>query len=114
MSWTPSHRSEEFWRENAIKLTEKDYKLLRILAQLLSTSSDPVVLAVSCHDVGELVKQVPGARSYSRPQKFTNIVRHVQALGAKTRIMELMGHSDPDVRYEALSTVQTLMSGQFL
>jgi V-ATPase subunit H len=40
--------------------------------------------------------------------------RSVQGLGAKTRIMELMGHSDPDVRYEALSTVQLLMSGQFL
>jgi len=41
-------------------------------------------------------------------------VRQIQTLGAKTRIMELMGHSDPDVRYEALSTVQLLMSGQFL
>jgi V-type H+-transporting ATPase subunit H len=40
--------------------------------------------------------------------------RQVQSLGAKTRIMELMGHGDPDVRYEALSTVQLLMSGQFL
>jgi V-type H+-transporting ATPase subunit H len=40
--------------------------------------------------------------------------RQIQSLGTKTRIMELMGHNDSDVRYEALSTVQLLMSGQFL
>ena len=51
-----------------MKLTEKDYKLLKILARLLSTSSDPLVLAVCCHDVGELVKQVPQAIGYSQLQ----------------------------------------------
>jgi len=64
LSWTPPHRSEEFWRENATKLTEQNSKLLKILARLLATSKNPVVLAVGCHDVGQLVKQVPQTRAY--------------------------------------------------
>lgn len=59
------------------------------------------------------MKQVPQAIAY-RPMYIFLISRQIQSLGVKTRIMELMGHSDPDVRYEALSTVQLLMSGQFL
>jgi V-type H+-transporting ATPase subunit H len=114
LSWTPPHHSDDFWRENAAKLTEGNNKLLKVLAKLLATSKNPLVLAVGCHDIGQLVKQVPQARSYNPRLTETNWARSVQGLGAKTRIMELMGHSDPDVRYEALSTVQLLMSGQFL
>lgn len=113
LSWTPPHQSEDFWRENANKLLGQNYKLLKILARLLATSKNPVVLAVGCHDVGQLVKHVPQAMRYCS-LNFALIASQVQSLGAKTRIMELMGHSDPDVRYEALSTVQLLMSGQFL
>ena len=61
LSWTPPHRSEEFWRENATKLTDQNNKLLKVLARLLATSKDPIVLAVGCHDVGQFVKQVPKA-----------------------------------------------------
>jgi V-type H+-transporting ATPase subunit H len=114
LSWTPPHRSDDFWRENAAKLIEGNNKLLKVLAKLLATSKKPLVLAVGCHDIGQLVKQVPQARSYVTPKRRKLIGRSVQGLGTKTRIMELMGHSDPDVRYEALSTVQLLMSGQFL
>jgi V-type H+-transporting ATPase subunit H len=64
LSWTPPHRSEDFWRENATKLIEQDNKLLKILARLLATSKNPVVLAVGCHDIGQLVKQVPQAIAY--------------------------------------------------
>jgi V-type H+-transporting ATPase subunit H len=47
------------------KLTEENNKLLKVLAKLLSTSKNPLVLAVGCHDVRQLVKQVPQARSYT-------------------------------------------------
>src|SRR5579859_7536622 len=90
LSWTPPHRNEDFWRDNAIKLTEQNNKLLKTLARLLSTSKNPVVLAVGCHDIGQLVKQVPQARTY---MKFNGealmLRRQVQSLGAKTKIMEL-------------------------
>lgn len=68
------HESDDFWRENASKLNEKDYEqlklvplhmfvpdwplnclLLRILVRLLSTE-DPLVLAVAVHDLGQYVK----------------------------------------------------------
>ena len=29
LSWTPVHESDDFWRENASKLNEKDYEQLK-------------------------------------------------------------------------------------
>lgn len=68
------HESDDFWRENASKLNEKDYEQLkwvlfhtlvhdwalnqhfsRILIRLLTTE-DPLVLAVAVHDLGQYVK----------------------------------------------------------
>ncbi|KAI6129138.1 armadillo-type protein [Pisolithus thermaeus] len=97
LTWTPVHESEEFWRENAHRLHERDYAQLKALIQLLD-SSDPVTLAVAVHDVGQYVKHC------ERGKKV------VTDLGAKARAMELMTHSDPDVRYHALLAVQELVS----
>jgi len=73
LSWTPVHESEEFWKENAVKLNEKEYHYLkyvripigwepqvdfpfcRKLVSLLD-SEDPIVLAVASHDIGQYVK----------------------------------------------------------
>ncbi|KAJ3762955.1 armadillo-type protein [Lentinula raphanica] len=98
LSWSPVHESDDFWKENATKLNEKDYGQLKTLLQLLSDSRDPVVLAVAVHDIGQYVKH------YERGKKIIN------DLGAKRRVMELMSHSDPDVRYRALVSVQQLVS----
>ncbi|KAN0075462.1 Armadillo-type fold [Tylopilus felleus] len=97
LSWTPVHESDEFWRENASKLNEKDYEQLKILIRLLSTE-DPLVLAVAVHDLGQYVKH------YERGKKV------ITDLGAKARAMELMTHPNPDVRYHALVSVQQLVS----
>ncbi|KAI6117610.1 ATPase V1 complex subunit H [Pisolithus croceorrhizus] len=86
LTWTPVHESEEFWP----------------LIQLLD-SSDPVTLAVAVHDVGQYVKHC------ERGKKVRNL-QVVTDLGAKARAMELMTHSDPDVRYHALLAVQELVS----
>ncbi|KAJ7349306.1 ATPase V1 complex subunit H [Mycena albidolilacea] len=98
LSWTPVHESDDFWKENAIKLNDKDHEQLKVLVKLLKESSDPVVLAVAAHDVGQYVKH------YDRGKKL------VTDLGAKTRVMELMTHADSDVRYRALLSVQQLVS----
>jgi len=98
LSWTPVHESEDFWKENAAKLNDRNYELLRKLIKLLNESSDPVVLAVAVHDIGLYVKH------YERGKKV------ITDLGAKTRAMELMTHRDPDVRYRALLSVQQLVS----
>merc|ERR1719189_2721850 len=97
LEWSPVHRSEKFWRENAARLNEKNYELLKILIQLLESSKDPLILSVACFDLGEYV------RHYSRG-------KHVlEQLGGKTMVMTLLAHEDPNVRYEALLAVQKLM-----
>ncbi|ORX88831.1 ATPase V1 complex subunit H [Basidiobolus meristosporus CBS 931.73] len=97
LSWTPPHQSEQFWQQNFSRLNENDYSLLRMLSRLLSTSSDPLVLAVGTHDIGQYVKHYPNGKKI------------VQEIGVKQRIMELMTHENPDVRYQALLAVQKLM-----
>ncbi|KAI0698501.1 ATPase V1 complex subunit H [Cytidiella melzeri] len=98
LSWTPVHESDLFWKENAVKLNDKSYEQLKTLIRLLQESPDPVVLAVAAHDVGQYVKH------YERGKKV------LTDLGGKTRVMELMSHEDPDVRYQALISVQRLVS----
>ncbi|XP_048451893.1 V-type proton ATPase subunit H isoform X4 [Rhincodon typus] len=65
LEWSPVHKSEKFWRENAARLNEKNYELLKILTRLLEVSDDPQVLAVAAHDIGEYVRHYPrGKREY--------------------------------------------------
>lgn len=97
LEWTPVHKSTKFWRENAHRLNEKNYELLRILVHLLETSKDSVVLSVACYDIGEFV------RHYQRGKNV------LEQLGGKQLVMQLLNHTDPNVRYEALLAVQKLM-----
>jgi len=97
LEWSPVHRSDRFWRENAHHLNDRNYELLKILINLLETSKEPLVLSVACFDLGEYV------RHYQRG-------KHVlEQLGGKTMVMTLLSHPDPNVRYEALLAVQKLM-----
>ncbi|XP_058983829.1 V-type proton ATPase subunit H-like [Musca domestica] len=97
LEWSPVHKSAKFWRENAQRLNEKNYELLRILVHLLETSKDPIILSVACYDIGEYVRHYPRGK-------------HVlEQLGGKQIVMQLLGHEDPNVRYEALLAVQKLM-----
>merc|ERR1712109_110831 len=80
LEWSPVHRSEKFWRENAHKLNDANYELLKILIQLLQTANDPLILSVACFDLGEYV------RHYQRG-------KHVlEQLHGKTLVMGLLGH----------------------
>ncbi|KAI8074348.1 ATPase V1 complex subunit H [Gilbertella persicaria] len=98
LEWSPPHKSEVFWKENAQKLEDNNYQLLKALARLLSTSSNPLVLAIAASDIGYYVKHA------------TKTGRNMlQEIGAKQRIMELMTHEDQEVRYQALLAVQKYM-----
>ncbi|PPQ78181.1 hypothetical protein CVT25_015514 [Psilocybe cyanescens] len=102
LSWTPVHESDDFWKENATKLNDKDHEQLKTLIKVLKDSSDPTVLAVAAHDVGQYVKHYgPGKKP-------------VADLGGKARVMELMTHPNSDVRYRALLSVQQLISQPWL
>ncbi|XP_024082413.1 V-type proton ATPase subunit H [Cimex lectularius] len=97
LEWSPVHRSAQFWRENAGRLNEKNYELLRILIHLLETSRDPLVLSVASYDIGEYVRHYPRGKHV------------IENLGGKQLVMQLLSHEDPNVRYEALLAVQKLM-----
>ena len=98
--WSPAHESDDFWRLNVGRIAqEADGKLVRRLIELLNTSRDPLVLAVACSDIGKFVKY-----GGDRAKKM------VSDLNGKTRVMTLMTHENPDVRYQALIAVQYIMS----
>ncbi|XP_064597515.1 V-type proton ATPase subunit H-like [Liolophura sinensis] len=97
LEWSPVHKSDRFWRENASRLNEKNYELLKILIKLLETSKDPLILSVAAHDIGEYVRYYPRGKNV------------IEQLGAKQMVMQYLVHEDPNVRYEALIAVQKLM-----
>nr|CAG4638370.1 EOG090X044C [Cyclestheria hislopi] len=97
LEWSPVHKSERFWRENAPRLIEKNYELLKMLIHLLESSQDPLVLSVACYDIGEFVRHYPRGKSV------------IEQLGGKQLVMQFLAHEDPNIRYEALLAVQKLM-----
>jgi V-type H+-transporting ATPase subunit H len=96
LRWSPPHRNDTFWRENAREILESERgalpkKLAEIMAKPWDT--DKKVLAVACNDVGHLVKEVPDQR------------QQLEKLGLKRRVMELMSDRDEAVRWESLRAV---------
>jgi len=97
LEWSPVHRQEKFWRENAIKITDNQYELLKMLTKILESAHDPIIQAVACHDLGEFIRHYPrGKPAFDQ-------------LGCKEMIMLRMTHEDPQVKYEALVSVQKLL-----
>jgi V-type H+-transporting ATPase subunit H len=89
----------------------------RRLIHILQTSTDPNVLSIASNDVGQYVKHYDrGKKSVSffpplqRAIGLTDYVRLVTDFGGKARVMELMAHPNPEVRYRALLSVQQLVS----
>ncbi|KAJ3138179.1 H(+)-transporting V1 sector ATPase subunit H [Physocladia obscura] len=102
LEWSPPHLSEQFWKQNASRFSEKDYELVRVLGRLIATNTSPIVLAVAAHDIGQYVKYAPVGKKF------------VQDNGTKTQIMQLMTHENSDVRYQALIAVQKLMANSWI
>lgn len=93
LRWSPPHRSQVFWAENARKIIEHaNGAIPRKLAEIMKKpwDNDKQVLAIACNDIGALVREVPEKRS------------QLEKLGLKTRVMELMGEADENVRWESL------------
>ncbi|KAF2152887.1 ARM repeat-containing protein [Myriangium duriaei CBS 260.36] len=96
LRWSPPHRNETFWRDNAARIVEEDKgALARKLAEILSKewAQDRSVLAVGCNDVAWLVRTVPDKRA------------HLEKFGLKARVMQLMQSPDEGVRWESLRAV---------
>ncbi|KAI0012908.1 armadillo-type protein [Xylariaceae sp. FL0662B] len=93
LRWSPPHRHQVFWTENARKILEfENGEIPRKIADITKKpwENDKAVLAIACNDIGCLVREVPEKRY------------QLEKLGLKTRIMELMQDSDENVRWESL------------
>jgi V-type H+-transporting ATPase subunit H len=97
LEWSPVHKSEKFWIENASRFEENDYQILGLVQKILRTSTDPLTLSVACYDIGEFVRFHPRGKSI------------VQQLGIKMDIMKLMTHEDAQVKKQALFAIQKMM-----
>ncbi|KAG7857711.1 hypothetical protein KL939_002967 [Ogataea angusta] len=102
LNWSPSHKSEEFWIENVDRFKENNWKLLKELLQLLDASADPeqtyLNQAIVCYDVSQLIKVAP------------EVVKVLDKIGAKAKIMSLMSSANTNVKFEALRTTQQLVA----
>lgn len=96
LQWSPVHRSERFWQQNALRFEEQDSHWLRALRALLA-SADPRTQAVAAWDLGEFSRFHPRGRHL------------VAALELKLPVMKLLQHSDEDVRKEALLALQKML-----
>lgn len=96
LRWSPPHRSDAFWRENARKIIDHNQgELPKSLAEILGKAweENKQVLAIACNDVGWLAKEAPEKRG------------QLEKLGIKVRVMELMTDPDEGVRWESLRAV---------
>ncbi|VDP88540.1 unnamed protein product [Schistosoma mattheei] len=59
LEWSPVHKSEKFWYENAVKFTDNNYEMLKMLVRLVELGTDPLTLSVAVHDIGEFVRHYP-------------------------------------------------------
>jgi len=91
LEWSPVHKSEKFWHENASRINEKNFELLKILVRLLETSRDPLILSVAAHDIGEYVRHYPRGKNV------------VEQLGGKQLVMTMLSHEDPNVHTKRCS-----------
>lgn len=98
LAWTPAHKSDFFWQENVGQFKEDDWKVLRLLAGVVKSATDPVVQAVACSDVANVCKLLPDA------------IQVLQDDGAKLKIMELMSSENSEVRFEALKATQVFVA----
>jgi len=96
LEWSPSHKSENFWKDNYKSFEANSCAAIKQLVSLLS-SEDPQVLAVACNDISELIKFHPDGR------------RLMTQYGAKPLAMQVLKHPDPTVQKYALTCVQRLM-----
>lgn len=103
-TWTPPHTDDEFWHENATRLSGSDLKVLKQLIALLDTPSSEagasLTHAIACNDLAMYMK-------YNTDTGKRDIMR----LGGKVKVLKVLNESpDQDTRYKALVVVQALVS----
>uniref|UniRef100_A0A914RHG2 ATPase V1 complex subunit H C-terminal domain-containing protein n=1 Tax=Parascaris equorum TaxID=6256 RepID=A0A914RHG2_PAREQ len=86
LQWSPVHKSEEFWRENAPRFNEKDFELVKFVLIVFYTLFFELNY-LSCRiSIG------------SEVQKYIRYAKTEQLQG-KQAVMKLLAADDPNVRY---------------
>lgn len=105
--WSPCHKNSEFWYDNIDKFKENNWKLLKSLIALLSDDNSApdanvnqlyINQSIICYDLSMLIKVAP------------EVVKVINSLGTKTKIMALMNSPNSNVKFEALRTTQLLVA----
>lgn len=96
LRWSPPHKNEAFWRENAQRIIDEEKgAICKKLAEIMGKdwANDKQVLAIGCSDVANLVKVCPEKRA------------QLEKFGLKARVMSLMQDESETVRWESLRAV---------
>lgn len=98
LSWSPPHKSDKFWRENAQKLNENNFFLIKKLIETLKNEqTNSQHLEIVLNDIGQYV------RYYNRGKNV------IEQLEGKTTVMSMLSHPNTDVKHQALLCIQKLM-----
>ena len=101
--WSPCHKNLNFWIDNLSKFKENNFKILKKL--LLLIESDNINTddkfqnqSIVCYDISMLIKT------------DNSMLDKILQLGFKNKIMALMNSPNANVKFEALKTLQLLVS----
>jgi len=99
LEWSPAHRSVKFWNENVHQFEQKNFELVRMLANILKAGSGFTSrqVAIAAHDIGQFVVHYPRGKTI------------VSEMGCKVSIMMLLTNDNEEVTKEALLCVQKMM-----
>jgi len=100
LEWSPVHKSEKFWKENIKRFDEDNFSILKALTQLLYQNDSPVTIEVALYDIGEFVKYHPQGR---------RIINGLDDGKVKTRVLELMQSTNPEINHAALACIQKIL-----
>ncbi|SIO73185.1 V-type H+-transporting ATPase 54 kD subunit [Babesia microti strain RI] len=95
LKWSQLH-TEQFWSQNYTFFERDEFSNIARLVELLN-STDNVILAIACFDIGEFARRYHNGKQICK--KFN----------VKARVMELTSSKDRDVAREAMLCLQKLI-----
>lgn len=99
LRWGITH-TDTFWKENAALVEKDDFKWLRALVNIISSSTEAAgeeALCVALYDLGQFARFYPNGRGV------------LKALGARDRVMRMVEHPSAEVGRTALQCVSKMM-----
>ncbi|WLF79204.1 H(+)-transporting V1 sector ATPase subunit H [Lodderomyces elongisporus] len=109
ISWaSPTHKSTEFWLENSGKFKDNNFKLVKRIFEILSTSTNnPVVATILLNDLQFLIKNLG--------HDLVHFINTEKGGSYKVLVMSFLenSHGNNELKYEALKTIQLLVGHNF-